>query len=68
MVAGRGVVSVQIAEGESAAVEEHGYGMCGFPGAIVGPVDPDRDLTGGPVDAEVFDSEVGMHWPAGQFA
>ncbi len=30
-------MSVQIAEGESTAMEEHGHGMCGRPGAIIGP-------------------------------
>ena len=60
-------------------MEEHRDRVCAFPGIGVGgmnvgginvggPVDANRDRSGGSVDAEVLDSEVGMHWPAGQFA
>jgi hypothetical protein len=78
MLAGCDVVGVEIAEGESTTVEEHRDGVCTFPGigvgclidafGVGGPVDANRDRSGGSVDAEVLDSEVGMRWPARQFA
>jgi hypothetical protein len=57
-------VGVEVAEGESAAVEEHGDRV--YVVVVVRPVDPHRDGPGRPVDPVILHPHRRMQRPAGQ--
>jgi hypothetical protein len=69
MLATGTVVGVEVAHHEAAAVEVHRNRRCPrATGICWGPIDPDADGAGRPVNGPVLDAEFGVHRPARQVA
>ena len=66
VLTGGDVVGVEVAEGETAAVEEHRHRMWAGSGIILRPVHPHRDRPGRPGDVMVLHPQFGVHLPARQ--